>query len=286
MDIGSTIKEIRAKHGLSQEQFAEQFHVTRQTVSNWENQKNYPDLSTLVEISKTFDVSLDEFIKEDNKYIADTDVTRKKVKRSRLIICILLLIVIAILAGSCLVFIYAWSDTEDGKRITSDTDVRMMVNLKNQTPSSAITETYDAKDYDGFTTSKKGRIRTRVIGKIEGDIPCVFMDSKMNSMIGFSFQDGYYKNITPRIKNIQLYTAPGLPPEIKERTDRKIHYYDSNGETVIYAVDFLRKDEVDDSNYEEGKEYVAYCVFVLKYDYQGESYASVTAVAVAGSLEN
>lgn len=286
MDIGSTIKQIRAKHGLSQEQFAEQFHVTRQTVSNWENQRNYPDLSTLVEISKTFDVSLDEFIKEDNKYIADTDVAREKVKRGRLIICVLILIIIAILAGSCLIFINGWKGTEDSERITSDTNMRMMVNLKKQTPSSAITETYDAKDYDGFSTSKKERIRTRVIGRVEGDIPCVFMDSKVNSMIKFSFQDGYYKNIVPSIESIRLYTAPGLPPELKERRDRKIHYYDSNGKTAIYAVDFLCKDEVDDSNYEEGKKYVRYCVFILKYDYQGESYVSVTAVAVASSLEN
>ena len=49
MDIGSTIRTIRTNHGLSQDQMAELFHVTRQTVSNWENNRHYPDLSTLLE---------------------------------------------------------------------------------------------------------------------------------------------------------------------------------------------------------------------------------------------
>ena len=43
MDIGQKILEIRKAEGLSQTEFAEKFHVTRQTVSNWEHGKNYPD---------------------------------------------------------------------------------------------------------------------------------------------------------------------------------------------------------------------------------------------------
>lgn len=44
MSLGNKIREIRKINGLTQEQFAQKFHVTRQTVSNWENDKNYPDL--------------------------------------------------------------------------------------------------------------------------------------------------------------------------------------------------------------------------------------------------
>ena len=39
MNIGSKIIEIRKKRNMTQEDFAKIFHVTRQTVSNWENQK-------------------------------------------------------------------------------------------------------------------------------------------------------------------------------------------------------------------------------------------------------
>ena len=38
MEIGKQIQNIRKEHNLSQEQFGKMFHVTRQTVSNWENE--------------------------------------------------------------------------------------------------------------------------------------------------------------------------------------------------------------------------------------------------------
>lgn len=44
MEIGKQIKTHRAKFGLSQEEFADKIFVTRQTVSNWENDKSYPDI--------------------------------------------------------------------------------------------------------------------------------------------------------------------------------------------------------------------------------------------------
>lgn len=48
MSIGQQISGIRKQHQLTQEKFGGLFHVTRQTVSNWENEKSYPDLQTLV----------------------------------------------------------------------------------------------------------------------------------------------------------------------------------------------------------------------------------------------
>ena len=59
MQLGQAIVQIRKERGLTQEAFAKMYSVTRQTVSNWENEKSYPDLSTLVKISDEFNVSLD-----------------------------------------------------------------------------------------------------------------------------------------------------------------------------------------------------------------------------------
>ena len=67
MQIGQTILKIRKEANLSQEEFASEFNVTRQTVSNWENEKTYPDLLTLVKISDMFNYSLDTMLKEDPK---------------------------------------------------------------------------------------------------------------------------------------------------------------------------------------------------------------------------
>ena len=51
MNIGNQILNIRKEKQLTQEEFGKLFHVTRQTVSNWENGKSYPDLQVLVNIS-------------------------------------------------------------------------------------------------------------------------------------------------------------------------------------------------------------------------------------------
>lgn len=65
MKLSQTIVEIRKKNELTQEELAKEFNVTRQTVSNWENGKSYPDLFTLIDISDKFGCSLDSMLKED-----------------------------------------------------------------------------------------------------------------------------------------------------------------------------------------------------------------------------
>lgn len=76
MDIANQILNIRKKHNLTQEEFGGLFYVTRQTVSNWENGKSYPDLQTLVDISSRFVVSLDVLLKEDAKMVKAIDKER------------------------------------------------------------------------------------------------------------------------------------------------------------------------------------------------------------------
>ncbi len=76
MTIGKQILDIRKKQNITQEEFGKLFHVTRQTVSNWENEKSYPDLQTLVTISDLFKISLDTLLKGDHKMIARIDYER------------------------------------------------------------------------------------------------------------------------------------------------------------------------------------------------------------------
>ena len=71
MDIGQKILEIRKAEGLSQTEFAEKFHVTRQTVSNWETGKSYPDVNSLVLMSETFGVTVDALLKDDVQVMKD-----------------------------------------------------------------------------------------------------------------------------------------------------------------------------------------------------------------------
>ena len=76
MNIGNQISAIRKEQQLTQEQFGSLFHVTRQTVSNWENEKSYPDLQMLIDISNQFEISLDTLIKEDSKMVKTIDKER------------------------------------------------------------------------------------------------------------------------------------------------------------------------------------------------------------------
>ena len=65
MDIGNRIKKYRESNKISQEELADKVFVSRQTISNWETNKNYPDIKSLSLLSNIFGVTLDDFIKED-----------------------------------------------------------------------------------------------------------------------------------------------------------------------------------------------------------------------------
>ena len=65
MEIGKQIKKYRSEMKLSQDELAEKIFVSRQTISNWENNKSYPDVKSLLLLSSLFNVSLDILIKGD-----------------------------------------------------------------------------------------------------------------------------------------------------------------------------------------------------------------------------
>lgn len=63
MNLGDNLKELRKKSNVSQEDLAKSIYVSRQTISNWENQKSYPDINNLVLLSVFFDTTLDWLVK-------------------------------------------------------------------------------------------------------------------------------------------------------------------------------------------------------------------------------
>jgi DNA-binding XRE family transcriptional regulator/uncharacterized membrane protein len=74
---------------FTQEQVAERLSVSRQTISNWENEKTYPDIVRVIELSNLYSITLDELLKEDKKMIEyleeSTNVVKSKMKFSKLI---------------------------------------------------------------------------------------------------------------------------------------------------------------------------------------------------------
>lgn len=78
MELGRRITELRKANNLTQEGLAERCSVTRQTISNWENGKSYPDLEMLVFISDSFDISLDALVKGDGKMVQEITKEQRK----------------------------------------------------------------------------------------------------------------------------------------------------------------------------------------------------------------
>lgn len=78
MEIGKQIKKYRTDRKLSQEALAERIFVSRQTISNWENDKNYPDMKSLLLLSSLFNVSLDILVK------GDLEEMKKEIKKEEI----------------------------------------------------------------------------------------------------------------------------------------------------------------------------------------------------------
>ena len=100
MEIGSKIKKSRIDAKLTQEQAAEALGISRQTISNWENEKSYPDIVSVLKMSDLYGVSLDYLLKGDSPmknyldYIEEsTNVVKSKVKLSKLILILSYLVI-------------------------------------------------------------------------------------------------------------------------------------------------------------------------------------------------
>lgn len=100
MDIKEKLKKIRLDHHQTQEEMANLFHVSRQTISSWENGRTYPNIDVLIKMSDYYQVSLDDLIKEDNDMVDTFSNAIKKSKaRKRLILCLSLILLVIISAN-------------------------------------------------------------------------------------------------------------------------------------------------------------------------------------------
>lgn len=78
--IGEQLQQARQARQLSQEQVAEQLAVSRQTISNWETEKSYPDIERVLHLAELYQVSLDELLRSDPQLIHAWQVASNQVK--------------------------------------------------------------------------------------------------------------------------------------------------------------------------------------------------------------
>jgi len=65
MAFGERLQEVRKRSGLTQEEFAEQLQVSRQSVSRWESGRGYPEMEKIIFICNRYGVTMDELFKEE-----------------------------------------------------------------------------------------------------------------------------------------------------------------------------------------------------------------------------
>lgn len=89
MEIGKIIKDYRTKKNMTQEELANILFVSRQLISKWENNKSYPDLNQLIQLSDYFDLSLDELMRGDKQMIKKKDAQVRTIEKGKRIIIII-----------------------------------------------------------------------------------------------------------------------------------------------------------------------------------------------------
>lgn len=106
MDIAQKLKEARKKSGLTQEAVAEAIKVSRQSISNWENGRTYPDIVSILLLSDLYGVSLDELLKGDEKMTKHFEENMDVVSSNKKLILAIglnsLLLILALLFNSLL----------------------------------------------------------------------------------------------------------------------------------------------------------------------------------------
>ncbi|ATF25977.1 helix-turn-helix domain-containing protein [Brochothrix thermosphacta] len=84
-NFGEKLKMLREQTDITQEKVSQKLNVTRQSVSNWENNKNYPDLTTLVTLSQLYNISLDDLLKDENNVVKSMKTELNSYRSSELI---------------------------------------------------------------------------------------------------------------------------------------------------------------------------------------------------------
>jgi DNA-binding XRE family transcriptional regulator len=100
MEIGNQIKQHRTHMNLSQEELSKRVYVSRQTISNWETNRTYPDIHSLLLLSAIFDVTIDDLLKGDINTMKEKSRNVQKLKVLSSIMTVLMVVGMLLVAPS------------------------------------------------------------------------------------------------------------------------------------------------------------------------------------------
>ncbi|EGO5016470.1 helix-turn-helix transcriptional regulator [Enterococcus faecalis] len=153
MELGKEIKRQREQLQMTQQELANQLHVSRPTISNWETERTYPDLQSLTELGRVFNVSIDSLLLGDKELVKKMDSDMKKGRRFKklaVLFCLPLLV---------LAILFVWvSFSNDNQEVVS-VDKVDNIHLSTPTPTltdqTLITGKTSVSNFEGIASSQK-----------------------------------------------------------------------------------------------------------------------------------
>lgn len=106
MTIGKIIKQLRSVHSLSQEDLAEQLGVSRQTISNWENDRTMPALDYMKKLCEEYQLSLDQLFRLETNEVGKTKLSKRLLFYLSVLFAFLFLLPFSESSLSSLIFIF------------------------------------------------------------------------------------------------------------------------------------------------------------------------------------
>lgn len=251
MEIGKIIKEKRTLKNMTQEDLANEFFVSRQLISKWENGKSYPDLEQLLKLSAFFDLTLDELMRGDKKMTKKLNTT---IKRKSLFVTIIIILLLGFIPFGY----FIWADqtiqlepadieiisikveqnysiekenVDTKKKITLPKDVSYTIKYKVNKPFTEVRSGhYFGQDADSIYIDMRGK-KTLFPSKKENTF-IISSDAKMygennNIEIDNNYEQRVIKNKDIKILDIDDYSG---------KHDE--NYSDSN------SWEFIKKDKL------------------------------------------
>lgn len=109
--ISRNLKKFRKQANLTQKQLAEKMNITRQAISNWENDKSQPDIDSIVKLSEALGISVEEMIYGDLRKVGTDENTDNKINVIKIVLSVFGGLFVA--TGLIILFVAFWQDFPD-----------------------------------------------------------------------------------------------------------------------------------------------------------------------------
>lgn len=214
--IGERIKSARKEKSLTQQELADQLHISRSAISNWENERNYPDLQTIIQLSDILEISLDKLLKEDKVMVKEISDEQRKNKSRKLALRIIIpLFILSLFTTGYLLY-------------------QEVSGIQN-TFSPSINETFTLEDKDNSTNWEQIEFNGKEILMFEGMFwnKEIINDVSSDSTLEVQISESNSSSIVE-----SFFIEPGESRELNSLDKSTEYHVEVRGENGTYLLNF------------------------------------------------